>query len=139
MSDILYVIADSARPSKTQYGFISTLTHEFKGMKEVLGYSDLDHALTWKDREAAEKQLSKLPDWAKGKHSVFSVSQSAFGLDYYVEPIRTYRNFILRPCNDGCSCDILWEDSWNLICIVGSMDDAIDWVDDWHRNKSSKK
>jgi len=139
MDKVMYVIACSGHPNRTHYSFVSTLAHEFKGKKEVLGYSNLDDALKWDSREIAEKHLKELPDWAKGKHTVHPVCKCAFGWDYCREKPKVYKGFVLRPCNDGISYDILNADSWNLICIVGSLEKAIAWVDDWHGKWQSSK
>ena len=139
MNKIMYVIAQLGHPNPAQYRFISTLAHEFKGHKEVLGYSDLKNALKWDSREIAEKHLEELPDWAKDKHRVHTVEETAFEWDYYRERPKVYKGFVLRPCNDCISYDILNADSWNLICIVGSLEKAMAWVDDWHRKWRSNK
>ncbi len=137
MDKVMYVIAQLGHPSRTLPRFISTLEHEFKGEKEVLGYSNLDEALKFESREIAKKCLKELPNWAKDKHAVHSVRQTAYGWDYCSETPRVYKDFVLKTCNDGCSCDILCKDSWNLICIVGSVEKAIAWVDDWYVRQSS--
>ena len=85
MVDTKFSIAQSGRPNPENYSFISTLTHEFKGQKEVLGYSNLDQALKWDTQEQAEKVLSELPDWAKGKHEVIEVEPTVFGFRYAVK------------------------------------------------------
>lgn len=44
----------------------------------------------------------------------------------------SYRGFYLRVCNDGKSYDILSEPNWYLIAIVGYLEKAKSWVDDWY-------
>ncbi len=73
MFKVEFAIAVLGCPRPCELKFISTLAHEFKGEKEVLGYTDLDNALKWDTREQAKKILSKLPDWAKGRHEVVKV------------------------------------------------------------------
>lgn len=51
-----------------------------------------------------------------------------------------YRGFTLRICNDNKSCDILHDcvnGTENLIGIVGSIEDARSWVDEWHQKYSN--
>ena len=49
--------------------------------------------------------------------------------------MESYRGFILRMCNDGKSYDILTDAKthYALICIVGSHDRAVEWVDEWYK------
>lgn len=88
MFETKFAIAQSGHPNPATYSFISTLTHEFKGEKEVLGYSNLDQALKWDTQEQAEKILSELPDWAKGKHEVIEIEPTSFGFRYAIKYCR---------------------------------------------------
>lgn len=74
-----YVIAQIDCYGPTEPRYISTLQHEFKGHKEVLGYSTLDHALKWSSPEEAKEKLTNLPDWAKGKHKVVAAAPCGIG------------------------------------------------------------
>jgi len=53
--------------------------------------------------------------------------------------MESYRGFILRMCDDGKSYDILSdiETHYALICIVGSHDKAVEWVDEWHEKNNT--
>lgn len=83
MWEIMWAIAQSGRPNRTQPCFLSEMTHEFKGMKEVLRHNNLDNALKWKTKEGAIKHFTELPNWAKGKYEVVKIIFLVTGWHYY--------------------------------------------------------
>ena len=55
---------------KMKYDFISTLSHEFAGAKEVIGYTDLKNALHFTSAEEATSVLESQPKWVREGHKV---------------------------------------------------------------------
>ena len=105
MDKVMYVIAQLGRPKRDSCSFISELSHEFKGYKEVLGYNNLDNALKWETEGFAKKHLAELPDWAKNKHRVYHAYIGTLGWEYYIEsPNDHFEEFMGRQvsiCHGG--------------------------------------
>lgn len=73
MNEVKYVLALNPYARSNDSCFISTLKHEFKGMKEVLGYSTVEECLKFDDIGSALKALDNMPTWAEGKHQIVAV------------------------------------------------------------------
>lgn len=87
MFEVKYAISLLGHPSPCVSGFVSQLSHEFAGKKEVLSYTDLNNALKWDTEEKANQILKELPDWAKNKHKVVKIEPYTFGWCYANERI----------------------------------------------------
>lgn len=71
MDCIKYVIAEIyGGYSEAKYEFVAQLAHEFKGMKEVVGYLPLEHAIHFNSEAEAKAALETQPSWVKERHKV---------------------------------------------------------------------
>ena len=71
-----YVIVQKFRGfSEEKYEFVSQLAHEFKGMKEVVAYTNLENALHYDSEEAAAEALANQPEWVREGHKIKAFSK----------------------------------------------------------------
>lgn len=86
MQEVKYVLALNPYARCDDYCFVSTLKHEFKGMKEVLGYGTLEQCLKFDDVASALKALDEMPTWAEGKHQIVATSYTGayWSVDCYL-------------------------------------------------------
>lgn len=84
-TEIKYVIVRNlCGYDKRKYDFISTLAHEFKGKKEVIGYTDLKHAIHFDSIEEAKSTLMSQPEWVREGHKVLPF-EIFFGECYLIQ------------------------------------------------------
>lgn len=104
---------------------------------------------TLHNMEKATKAIAaKGYDWDTANEIAMScfyeAKRTGNSVEFFIEKIRnkgkseSYRGFYLRVCNDGKSYDILSEPHWYLMAIVGSLDKAKQWVDDWHKEHENQ-
>lgn len=86
MCEVKYVLATNPYARHNDSYFISTLKHEFKGEKEVLGYSTIEHCLKFDDIASALKALDEMPAWAEGKHQIVATTYTGvyWSVDCYL-------------------------------------------------------
>lgn len=83
--DVKYVIVTKCAGSdKRKYEFVSELAHEFKGMKQVIGYADLERALHFDTLEDAKRTLASQPEWVKGFHDIIPFERRSWGECYTI-------------------------------------------------------
>jgi hypothetical protein len=68
-----YVICRKHCNNRNLSDFISTLSHEYFGIKEIINCSDLDNALYFQTFEEAVQTLNSQPKWVQNKFKVISI------------------------------------------------------------------